>query len=53
MREGVAKAKMSKADVPKIDLGISVAGPQGFEPWIPGFPHCLFRRPTPKRATVS
>jgi len=31
----------------------SVAGPQGFEPWTPGFPHELFRRLTPQRATVS
>jgi len=30
-----------------------VVGPQGFEPWTPGFPHQLFRRLAPKLATVS
>ncbi len=32
---------------------VKMVGPQGFEPWTPGFPHELFRRPTPEGATVS
>jgi len=31
----------------------TMVGPQGFEPWTPGFPHGWFRRRPPKDATVS